>query len=308
MQVFLLAVKPVLVVDGVELQAVWGEATFPVAPGRHAVEVFFPYLGGRSGKAAMTVDVPPGSDLRLVYKTPLVVTSSGKLSVDGIRAVGPGPAWGPPPAPAPAPPVPEPVPATAPAPAQQFAPAPQYWPPQQPGHAPPWPPQQPGPPSVAWHAPHPPVDRTERADRRILIVLGAAVAVLLVGVVIAFVVLRENRDAFADAPAVGTCYGGGYRAMEEAQASGGIALGANLYPWDCSDAAAYYVVAARIDGVPMRDAGHALCREQIGLTDAVVWYDPNGHEAEGLGNWVAPEDVSNAGPDDKGTLMCLQER
>jgi hypothetical protein len=87
MQVFLMAVSPRLVVDGVELTSAWGERTFPVTPGPHQVEVHFPYFGGRAGKAATSVVVPPGQDVRLVYRAPAVVTSAGSLRVEPGTAV-----------------------------------------------------------------------------------------------------------------------------------------------------------------------------------------------------------------------------
>lgn len=81
MQVFLFAVAPRLVVDGSEMKAAWGERTFAVAPGEHRVEVYFPYFGGRAGKAATSVTLAPGHGVRLTYRAPAVVTSSGRLTV-----------------------------------------------------------------------------------------------------------------------------------------------------------------------------------------------------------------------------------
>lgn len=88
LQIFLLAVAPRIVIDGVETTAAWGEQTFPVSPGEHAVEVFFPYFGGRAGKAGTAVSLRPGEGVRLVYRTPMVVTSSGKLRVEPGARVG----------------------------------------------------------------------------------------------------------------------------------------------------------------------------------------------------------------------------
>jgi hypothetical protein len=133
-------------------------------------------------------------------------------------------------------------------------------------------------------------------------------AVLLVAGVVAVLLLRGSRDAWADAPEVGSCYSGGPRAIEEAEAAGGVLMGASLYPWDCSDAEGWYQVAGTIDGVAQQDASHVVCEQHVGFADAVVWYDPDGKQADGLDSWVPPEDLSDAGPSDKGTLVCLQER
>lgn len=75
-------------IGGVETKAAWGEQTFPVSPGEHSVELFIPYFGGRAGKAGTTVSPRPGEGVRLVYRTPIAVTSSGILRVEPGTPVG----------------------------------------------------------------------------------------------------------------------------------------------------------------------------------------------------------------------------
>lgn len=80
-QIFLVAVKPVASVDGAVTQLAWGrDTTIQVEPGRREVEVYFPYLGRKSGAARTQVDVTNSSDVHLGYKTPMMVTGSGKIT------------------------------------------------------------------------------------------------------------------------------------------------------------------------------------------------------------------------------------
>jgi hypothetical protein len=78
---FFLFVKPNIVLDGQPpVAATWGVNTFPVAPGQHHVHVHTPYLlPPRVGPADAVVDVPPGQNVHMEYKAPLVVWSKGSL-------------------------------------------------------------------------------------------------------------------------------------------------------------------------------------------------------------------------------------
>ncbi len=65
-------------------QAGWGSGKptfFETAPGRHRVTVSFPYLGmsKRAGEATIEVDVPPGQEVALLYRSPWIMTNKGSL-------------------------------------------------------------------------------------------------------------------------------------------------------------------------------------------------------------------------------------
>jgi hypothetical protein len=71
--------KPRFSIDGSPEQIVrWGENSFPVAPGRHSLRVWYKYITGPTNVADTVVDVPL-EGLRLIYKTRWNVFLAGKL-------------------------------------------------------------------------------------------------------------------------------------------------------------------------------------------------------------------------------------
>ncbi len=81
-QFILKSVRPEVSIDGQTTQLRWkSDTAIEVSPGTHEVEVYFPYLGRKSGPAQTGVTVQDGETVRLAYRAPMVVTSNGKLSV-----------------------------------------------------------------------------------------------------------------------------------------------------------------------------------------------------------------------------------
>jgi hypothetical protein len=79
LQFFLLFLKPKVVINGETSTGSWGEQSFDVAEGSHEVEVYFPYLGRKSGHSKTAIKVTAGSVTKLKYDAPFVVTMAGKL-------------------------------------------------------------------------------------------------------------------------------------------------------------------------------------------------------------------------------------
>ncbi|MGH9270585.1 MAG: hypothetical protein ACRDZ2_04865 [Ilumatobacteraceae bacterium] len=78
-----LITKPLTVtVDGTEHAIPWGSTSdLDVAPGDHDLYARFLYLGREAGKAVRSVPVGPDGT-RVRYKTPLWVTSAGRLTIE----------------------------------------------------------------------------------------------------------------------------------------------------------------------------------------------------------------------------------
>jgi hypothetical protein len=78
---FFLFVKPNFELDGQPaIPGTGGTNTFPVAPGPHRVCMYTPYLlPARVGPAEVVVDVPPGQNVHMEYKAPLIVWAKGSL-------------------------------------------------------------------------------------------------------------------------------------------------------------------------------------------------------------------------------------
>ena len=79
LQFFLLFLKPKIVIDGQTSTGSWGEQSFDVAEGNHDVEVYFPYLGRKSGQSRAAVTVQAAAVTKLKYAAPFVITMSGSL-------------------------------------------------------------------------------------------------------------------------------------------------------------------------------------------------------------------------------------
>ncbi|GJM36787.1 MAG: hypothetical protein DHS20C19_01540 [Acidimicrobiales bacterium] len=78
---FLYMTKINLTIDGVAEKVSWGSQTRTLEPGSHQVDVSFQYFGRAAGKSSTVVDLADGSETTLSYKAPMVVTSSGKVTV-----------------------------------------------------------------------------------------------------------------------------------------------------------------------------------------------------------------------------------
>jgi hypothetical protein len=73
-----------LQIDGTPQRGSWGDRTISVAPGRHEVKVFFKYITkARCCEAAAVVDVADGQTVALEYRTPIMMTAAGHLTVVG---------------------------------------------------------------------------------------------------------------------------------------------------------------------------------------------------------------------------------
>ena len=81
-QFFLFFVRPRVSLDGGEPQKIkwraWHE--MPVAPGKHRLFVYFPYLvPRRAGPAEIEVSVDEGQTTDVRYRAPLIMFSPGKM-------------------------------------------------------------------------------------------------------------------------------------------------------------------------------------------------------------------------------------
>jgi hypothetical protein len=81
---FLITKPPEVEIDGAAAgQATWGggEPTFlETTPGHHRITVKFQYMGKqRVGEASIDIDVTPGQEVPLLYRSPWVLTSKGSL-------------------------------------------------------------------------------------------------------------------------------------------------------------------------------------------------------------------------------------
>jgi hypothetical protein len=78
--------RTTVTLDGHPYQLPWGEHFFPLEPGRHQLQVSYPYLRlSRAGKASVLFDVAPDQVVRASYRTPrsvLVAFLPGKLTVE----------------------------------------------------------------------------------------------------------------------------------------------------------------------------------------------------------------------------------
>ncbi len=114
--------RPKLAVNGQEYGPIsWGATPVPVPPGRYLVEAWVPYLFiTRMGHRSVTVDVPPGSVVRVRWRAPWLVFLAGKIEVDPpVPVTLPAPPASAPPPPASAPPPPAAAPPPPPAAAPQ---------------------------------------------------------------------------------------------------------------------------------------------------------------------------------------------
>jgi len=81
-QIFIHAIRPRLLLDGQEHVITWGEHEFRVSARRHEISVYFPYSElDCCGIASTAIEVLPDETIEIEYRTPLWVTSPGKLRV-----------------------------------------------------------------------------------------------------------------------------------------------------------------------------------------------------------------------------------
>ena len=87
--------RPRLEVDGGQpVKVSWGVVRIPVAPGRHQLRAYVPYLFFRyMGDATTTVDVGPGQAVQASWSAPWLAFLPGSWKLAGAAA-GTGPAFG----------------------------------------------------------------------------------------------------------------------------------------------------------------------------------------------------------------------
>jgi hypothetical protein len=77
--------RTTVTIDGQQRDLPWGEHFFPLEPGRHQLQVSYPYLRlSRAGKASIQVDVAPDQVVQASYQAPksvLVAFLPGKLTI-----------------------------------------------------------------------------------------------------------------------------------------------------------------------------------------------------------------------------------
>ena len=76
--------KLTIEVDGTPQRGSWGERTISVPPGPHEVRVYFKYIAkARCCEAAATVNTADGQTVAMEYRSPIMMTSAGRLTVLG---------------------------------------------------------------------------------------------------------------------------------------------------------------------------------------------------------------------------------
>lgn len=85
-------VPPKVSIDGIDHDTEYGSNAYPLAPGRHRVRVWSPWMHS-AGEATTEVDVPEGGVTRLYYAAPAVVGGAGRIgpaphSRPGVRLMG----------------------------------------------------------------------------------------------------------------------------------------------------------------------------------------------------------------------------
>jgi hypothetical protein len=78
--------RTTVTLDGHSFPVPWGEHFFPLEPGRHRLQVSYPYLRlSQAGKASALLDVAPDQSVQVSYQAPksvLVAFLPGKLTVE----------------------------------------------------------------------------------------------------------------------------------------------------------------------------------------------------------------------------------
>jgi len=80
--------RTTVVIDGQVHDVPWGEHFFELPPGRHEVQVSYPYLRvSHAGKASIVVDVPENQVVQVSYRAPrsvLVAFRPGRLEAQPV--------------------------------------------------------------------------------------------------------------------------------------------------------------------------------------------------------------------------------
>jgi hypothetical protein len=80
----LYATKLTIEVDGTPERGSWGDRTVSVTPGRHEVKIYFKYITkARCCEAWAKVDAVDGQTIAMEYRTPMMMTAPGRLTVLG---------------------------------------------------------------------------------------------------------------------------------------------------------------------------------------------------------------------------------
>jgi hypothetical protein len=78
--------RTTITVDGHRHELPWGEQYFPLEPGRHQMQVSYPYLRlSEAGNASISIDVAPDEVVQVSYRAPksvLVAFLPGRLTVE----------------------------------------------------------------------------------------------------------------------------------------------------------------------------------------------------------------------------------
>lgn len=79
------ATTPKLRINGVDVPVPgWGTYQYPLAPGRHQLHAWVPYvLPRRAGKATVEVEVHPRQRVDIEYMAPTVTFASGSMGTPG---------------------------------------------------------------------------------------------------------------------------------------------------------------------------------------------------------------------------------
>ena len=76
--------KLTIEIDGAPQKGAWGDRAVTVTPGRHEVKIYFKYITkARCCEAGATVDAGDGQTVAMEYRTPMWMTSAGRLKVIG---------------------------------------------------------------------------------------------------------------------------------------------------------------------------------------------------------------------------------
>jgi hypothetical protein len=80
----LYATKLTIEIDGTPQKGSWGDRTISVTPGQHEVKIYFKYITkARCCEAAATVETGIGQTVAMEYRTPMLMTAPGRLTVLG---------------------------------------------------------------------------------------------------------------------------------------------------------------------------------------------------------------------------------
>jgi hypothetical protein len=78
--------RTTVTLDGHSFSVPWGEHFFPLEPGRHRLQVSYPYRHlSEAGKASALLDVTPDQSVQVSYQAPpsvLMLFLAGKLTVE----------------------------------------------------------------------------------------------------------------------------------------------------------------------------------------------------------------------------------